>query len=226
MRINVAIDGPSAAGKSTISDLLAEKLGYVHLDTGAMYRCIGLKALNLSLSPDDEAALKTILPETRITMNQNKEVFLDGRNVTDEIRSERISDAASRVSKHESVRRELVKRQQELAKEKGYILDGRDIGTVVLPDAEVKIFLTASAHARALRRYKQNLSNGIPTSDVETIEKEIEERDYRDTHRENSPLKQADDAVCVDTSEKTIEEVVQLICGLILPKIQEEVHPL
>lgn len=207
-KINIAMDGPSAAGKSTVADILAEKLGYIHLDTGAMYRCVALKALREGIALDDAEALKEMLGRTDIRQDTEKHIYLDGEDVSKAIREDHISMSTSDVSKVAVVREDLVRRQQKLAEEKGYIVDGRDIGTVVLKDAEVKIYLTASAHARALRRLKQNLENGISTSDLETIEKEIEARDYQDMHREISPLTKAEDAVEIDSSDLTIEEVV------------------
>ncbi|MBQ6489668.1 MAG: (d)CMP kinase [Solobacterium sp.] len=207
-KINIAMDGPSAAGKSTVADILAEKLGYIHLDTGAMYRCVALKALREGIALDDADALKEMLSRTDIRQDTEKHFYLDGEDVSKAIREDHISMATSDVSKVGVVREDLVRRQQKLAEEKGYIVDGRDIGTVVLKDAEVKIYLTASAHARALRRLKQNQENGISTSDLETIEKEIEARDYQDMHREISPLTKAEDAIEIDSSDLTIDEVV------------------
>lgn len=214
-KINIAMDGPSAAGKSTIADILAAKLGYIHLDTGAMYRCVALKALREGIALDDADALKEMLGRTDIRQDTEKHIYLDGEDVSKAIREDHISMATSDVSKVGAVREDLVNRQKELAKEKGYILDGRDIGTVVLKDAEVKIYMTATAHARALRRLKQNLENGISTSDLETIEKEIEARDYQDMHREISPLTKAEDAVEIDTSDMTIDEVVDRVYALV-----------
>ncbi|MCR5230577.1 MAG: (d)CMP kinase [Solobacterium sp.] len=223
MRINIAIDGPSAAGKSTIAKLTAKRLGYVHLDTGAMYRCTALKAVREGISLDDEPAVCRMLENTDIRLTPDGEVFLDGENVSAEIRTDEISMAASDVSKLKQVRADLVKRQQEMARAKGFIMDGRDIGTVVLTDAEVKIYLTASAHARALRRLKQNKEQlNISTSDLETIEKEIEARDYQDMHRENSPLRKADDAVEIDSSDLTIDEVADRIYALVEPFLLKE----
>lgn len=222
MRINIAIDGPSAAGKSTIAKRLGSKLGYVHLDTGAMYRCTALKCVREDISLDDEDKVCEMLKNTEIVLTPEGEVFLDGENVSDAIRTDQISMAASKVSAHKNVRRDLVARQQEMAAAKGFIMDGRDIGTVVLKDAEVKIYMTASAEARAIRRYKQNIEKGIPTSDVETIAEEIRQRDYDDMHRENSPLRKADDAIEVDTSDMTIEEVVERIYQLAEPFLLKE----
>lgn len=222
MKINIAIDGPSAAGKSTISELLARRLNYVHLDTGAMYRATALKALQEGISLEDEQGVVDMLADTEIRMSPDGKVFLDGQDVSAAIRQDEISMAASNVSKHKEVRRVLVERQQKLAAEKGYIMDGRDIGTVVLKDAEVKIYLTASSYARALRRLKQNRENNISGGDLETIQKEIEARDYQDMHRENSPLTKAEDAIEVDSSDLTIEETVEKILALAMPFITAE----
>lgn len=222
MKINIAIDGPSAAGKSTISELLARRLNYVHLDTGAMYRATALKALQEGISLEDEQGVVDMLADTEIRMSPDGTVFLDGQDVSAAIRQDEISMAASNVSKHKEVRRVLVERQQKLAAEKGYIMDGRDIGTVVLKDAEVKIYLTASSYARALRRLKQNRENNISGGDLETIQKEIETRDYQDMHRENSPLTKAEDAIEVDSSDLTIEETVEKILDLAMPFITAE----
>ncbi len=217
MRINIAIDGPSAAGKSTIAKALAKKLNYIHLDTGAMYRSTAYKAIQSNISFEDENSLVEMLKNTEITLTPDGKVFLDGEDVSTLIRTDEVSLAASSVSKHPLVRSELVKRQQEMAKAKGFIMDGRDIGTVVLKDAEVKVFMTASAEARATRRYNQDIAMGLPTSDIETITKEIAQRDYQDTHRAASPLKKADDAVEIDTSDMEIQEVVDAIYALCVP---------
>ncbi len=220
-KINIAIDGPSAAGKSTIAKQLCKKLGYVHLDTGAMYRCTALKCLRNEIPLDDEDRVVAMLRDTDIVLTPHGEVFLDGEDVSKAIREDAVSMAASDVSKLENVRKELVARQQKMAEAKGFIMDGRDIGTVVLTDAEVKIYMTASAMARAERRYKQNIAAGIETSDIETLAKEIEARDYQDMHREHSPLKKADDAVEIDTSDLTIDEVVDRIYALVEPHLVE-----
>ena len=222
MRINIAIDGPSAAGKSTIAKKVCAKLGYVHLDTGAMYRCTALKAVRTGIALDDEEAVCSMLQRTVIVLNAEGEVYLDGEDVSSAIRTDEISMAASSVSKLKQVRADLVARQQQMAAAKGFIMDGRDIGTVVLKDAEVKIFMTASAEARAQRRYDQNIANGIPTSDVATIAEEICQRDYNDTHRANSPLVKADDAIEIDTSDLTIDEVTERIYALCEPFLNVE----
>lgn len=208
MKINIAIDGPSAAGKSTISKKLAERLHYVHLDTGAMYRCTAYKALKEGIALDDEEVVCKMLETTDIRMTPEGEIFCDGEDVSLAIREDAISMAASDVSKLQHVRKDLVKRQQEMAKEKGYVMDGRDIGTVVLTDAEVKIYLTASVEARAERRYKQNQEAGILDNDLEQIKKDIAMRDEQDMNREFSPLRKAEDAIEVDSSHLTIDEVL------------------
>ncbi len=222
MKINIAIDGPSAAGKSTIAKRLAKRLNYVHLDTGAMYRCTSLKALRCGIDLTDEDAVCAMLEDTDIRLTPDGQVFLDGEDVSTAIRTDENSLAASKVSALQKVREDLVRRQQKMAEAKGFIMDGRDIGTVVLKDAEVKIYMTASAEARAMRRYKQNVEQGLPTSDVETIAEEIRQRDYQDMHREHSPLRKADDAVEIDTSDMSIEEVTDAICSLAEPYLSKE----
>jgi len=223
MKINIAIDGPGAAGKSTIAKCLAKKLNYVHLDTGAMYRSTAYKALQNQISLEDEAAVCKMLENTKIQLATDGSIFLDGEDVSDKIRTNEISLAASLVSKLANVRRMLVERQQEMAKEKGFIMDGRDIGTVVLKDAEVKIYMTATPMARAKRRYDQNIAKNIPTGSIEEIAREIAERDLQDMTRENSPLKKADDAVEIDTSDMSIDEVTEYIYSLAKPFIEKEV---
>jgi CMP/dCMP kinase len=214
MKINVAIDGPSASGKSTIAKRLAKELGYIHIDTGAMYRCVAYLAIKSNIDLSDEKSLGEMAETMDIQLSTDGRVFLDKADVTDAIRDEDISIGASKVSIYANVRRAMVKRQQKMAEIKGFIVDGRDIGTVVLPDAELKIFQTASASSRAKRRYKENLQKGID-SDFELLKSEIEQRDYQDTHRKESPLKKADDAIEIDTSEMTVEQVVSTIISLI-----------
>lgn len=222
MKINIAIDGPSAAGKSTIAKKLAEKLNYVHLDTGAMYRCTAMKALKTGIDLEDEKALCAMLADTQITLTPQGSVYLDGEDVTSSIRKDEISLAASSVSRHPGVRSDLVNRQKQMAEDGGFIMDGRDIGTVVLPDAKVKVFMTASAQARARRRYDQNMAEGIPSESLEEITQEIMQRDYQDTHRSASPLTKAADAVEIDTSDMTIEQVCKAIYDLAQPFVSKE----
>lgn len=221
MKINIAIDGPSAAGKSTIARRLAEKLGYVHLDTGAMYRSTALKAAREGISLEDEDAVCRMLADTKIRLTPEGKVFLDERDVTDEIRTASVSRGASIVSQLKGVRAELVRRQKKMAEEGGFIMDGRDIGTVVLPDAQVKVFMTASPMARARRRYDQNMQKHIPTGTVEEIAADIAARDEQDMNRKESPLRKAENAVEIDTSCLSIDEVTEKIYRLAEPYIKE-----
>jgi len=214
MAINIAIDGPSAAGKSTIADDLANRLGYVHLDTGAMYRAIGLKCLTNNLDFNDEQALVEIAQNIDLQMNPDGTIIMDGNDVTNAIRENEVSMAASNCSKYKGVRAAMVKLQQAIAKDGGYILDGRDIGTVVLPDAPVKIYMVASAEARAQRRVLQNIKKGIK-ADYDEILADIQKRDYQDSNRENSPLKKADDAILIDTSNLTAKQVADEVMVLV-----------
>lgn len=220
-KLRIAIDGPASAGKSTVAKILASDLNYIYCDTGAMYRVLTLQALRHDVDVEDESELVALLKDTDITFepdgNQQK-VFLNGENVTTDIRQPDVTNAVSAVSAHKGVREELVRRQQVIAEAGGIVMDGRDIGTAVLPDAEVKIFLVASAKERAERRYKENISKGIETP-LEVLQKEIEDRDYKDSHREVSPLVQADDAVLLDTTSLSIDEVVGKMKEIILKLI-------
>ncbi len=212
-KINIAIDGPSGVGKSTIADLLADQLEMTHLDTGAMYRCVAYYILQNKVDFNNEDELVQALENIHITF-KNDFVYLNQIDVTQEIRTNDISMATSKVAALPAVRKKMVSLQQEIAKNKGYILDGRDICSVVLPDAEVKIFMDASSKARADRRYNEYIQKGIE-ADYETIYQDIVARDYQDSHREISPLKQAKDAIRIDTSNSSIEEVVEQILNLI-----------
>lgn len=214
MKMNIAIDGPSASGKSTIAKRLAKELGYIHIDTGAMYRSVAYLAIKSGIDLSDEEALGKMAETMDIQLTSDGRVFLNQTDVTEAIRQEEISVGASKVSIFADVRKAMVKRQQKMAQNKGYIVDGRDIGTVVLPDAEIKIFQTASVASRALRRFKENQSKGL-YSDFELLKSEIEQRDYQDTHRKESPLRKADDAIEIDTSDMTVEQVVNRIISLI-----------
>lgn len=218
MKINIAIDGPSAAGKSTIAKILAKELGYAHLDTGAMYRCVGYYALQQKINIDDEEALVHMMEYMRISFDADGNVYINDQDVSKEIRQNEISMVASKVSAFPKVRKHLVRLQQEMAKDKGYIMDGRDIGTIVLPDAELKIYMVASVNARAKRRYKEYLEKHIE-ADYDVIFKDIEQRDYQDMNRKTSPLCKAKDAIELDTSDMTIEEVVSAIHKLMKEKL-------
>ncbi len=214
MKLNIAIDGPSAAGKSTIADLLAKRFHLTHLDTGAMYRCCAYAAITQGIALDDENSLYETIKNADIRFDENKDVYLNNRKVTLEIRQNEISMAASKVSTFAKVREALVAMQRKIAEEKGYILDGRDIGTVVLPDADVKIYMVASVEARAKRRFQEYMEKGID-ADYDTIYKDIVQRDYQDTHRAASPLKKASDAIEIDTSDMSIKEVVEKVSNII-----------
>lgn len=220
-KISIAIDGPSAAGKSTIAKIIAKKLDYVYIDTGAMYRCVGYYCLNNDVDLDDETAVSKALKEIKIEMDSANQVYLNQINVSQDIRKDEISMAASVISKYQPVRDFLVKQQRQMASLGGVILDGRDIGTVVLPNADLKIYQVASSKTRAKRRYLENLERGLE-ADLQTIQEEIEERDYQDMHRQISPLKKADDAIEIDTSDLTLDQVVEKVMELIIVKQKEE----
>ena len=219
--MNIAIDGPAGAGKSTIAKLVAKNLGSIYVDTGAMYRAMALFMIRNNVDPKDTAAIEKTCEDADISIiyeNGAQHVILNGEDVTPFLRTEEVGNMASVSSTNGQVRRKLVSLQQKLAKTTPVVMDGRDIGTVVLPDAECKIYLTASTHPRALRRYRELLekAGGDSTlvAPIEDIEKDIEERDWRDMHRENSPLMQAADAHLVDSSEMSIDEVVGAIMEL------------
>ena len=218
MAINIAIDGPSASGKSTIAKELCKELEYKHLDTGAMYRCVALKVVRTGTDYNKDERMKELLRDTKIDFTPEGGVLLDGEDVSKEIRTDEISMMASNVSTRKVVREFLVDLQQEIAKDKGYVMDGRDIGTVVLPDAEVKIFLVASVETRARRRYLENQKRGIKCN-LRELKEELVERDYQDTHRKESPLKKAPDAIEIDTSEMTIDEVTDTVLNIVRPKL-------
>lgn len=214
MKINIAIDGPSAAGKSTIAKRLAKALGYSHLDTGAMYRCVGYLAAQRGIDLHDEDALTEMTASMRIRFDSEVHVFLNEEDVSAAIRENRVSMLASSVSVHPRVRKLLVDMQRQMALDKGVIMDGRDIGTVVLPDAELKIFMVASVEARARRRYQEYLDKHIE-ADYDTICEDIKKRDDQDMHRAASPLTKAADAHEIDTSDMSIEEVCAAILSLV-----------
>ena len=220
--INVAIDGPAGAGKSTIAKAVSKKLGYIYIDTGALYRTVGLNALRQGVDiQNDEAVASTLTDELSIELkfiDGEQRMFLGGEDVSAAIRTPEASMAASRVSAVPAVRKYLFDLQKNLAKENNCIMDGRDIGTVVLPDAKVKIFLTASPEARAERRYKELMEKGMEAS-YEDVLADMIKRDYDDSHRAIAPLKQADDAVLCDTSALTLEESIELLTKTITDRI-------
>ena len=214
---NIAIDGPAGAGKSTIAKEVARRVGFVYVDTGAMYRTMALHFIRSGIDPKDEQAVAASCRDVDVSLryeNGVQQVLLGGENVTGLIRTEEVGNMASATSVYKPVREKLVELQQALARRENVVMDGRDIGTVVLPNAQVKIYLTASSMVRARRRYDELTAKG-ETCDLEKIRQDIEDRDYRDMHRETSPLKQAEDAVLVDTSDMTIEQVIDRIVELI-----------
>lgn len=216
MSHQIAIDGPAGAGKSTIAKLVSGKLGFIYVDTGAMYRAMALYLSRMNVNPDnaDEVGEKAQSAEITIKYVDGEQVVMLGdENVNGLIRSPEVSAMASRTSQVARLREKLVELQQKLAETENVVMDGRDIGTVVLPNADLKIYLTASVQVRAMRRYKEMIAKGQEAV-LEEIEKDIEDRDYRDMHREASPLKQAEDAVLVDTSDMSIEEVADKIIEL------------
>ncbi len=216
MSFNIAIDGPAGAGKSTIAKLAAKELGFVYVDTGAMYRTIALGLLRGGVDCEDERQLERALNEISVDISYEdgiQQMLLNGENVTGLIRTEEVSRMASISSAKSQVRKKLLMMQRALAQQRDVIMDGRDIGTQILPKAQLKIYLTASVDARAKRRYLELREKG-ETCSLEEIEQDIRERDDRDMHREIAPLKQAEDAVLVDSSELTIPEVTERIVSL------------
>jgi cytidylate kinase len=212
MSFNIAIDGPAGAGKSTIAKQLAKELSFIYVDTGAMYRSMALYFMRNGIAKEDEAAISDACKTVEVSIayeNGEQQVLLNGENVSKEIRKE-VGKMASATSVYKEVRTKLVELQQKLAADKDVIMDGRDIGTCVLPNAQVKIYLTASVETRAERRYQELQEKGA-ACDLEVIKKDIADRDYQDMHREISPLKQAEDAILVDSSDMGIEEVVETI---------------
>ncbi len=216
MSYNVAIDGPAGAGKSTIAKMIAKKMSLIYVDTGAMYRAMALFILREKIGFDENEKISQKCKEADITIkyeNNEQVVYLNGKNVNPYLRTEEVGKMASVSSANADVRKKLVELQQELAKTTDVIMDGRDIGTCVLPEADVKIYLTASSKIRAKRRYDELTARG-ESCDFDTIEKDIIERDKRDMEREISPLRQAEDAILVDSSDMNIEEVVETIISI------------
>ena len=217
MPYSIAIDGPAGAGKSTIAKAVSKELGYVYIDTGAMYRAVGLYCIMNGISLTDEESVVERIKDIDISIAYDEEgvqqVFLNGENVSTRIRTQEVGDAASTVSQYQPVRDKLVSLQQKLASTTSVVMDGRDIGSKVLPNADTKIYLTASVQVRARRRANELKEKGIDC-DIKEVEKEIEERDYRDTHRANSPLVQVPDAILVDSSNLSIDETIDAILDI------------
>lgn len=213
MSYTIAIDGPAGAGKSTIAKKVAKELSFIYVDTGAMYRAMGLYFLRKGIAPENAAAIEAACDEIQVSIryeNGEQQVLLNGENVSAEIRKEEVGNMASKTSVNGKVREKLVALQRELAKKENVVMDGRDIGTQVLPNATAKIYLTASAAERARRRFLELQQKGTPGV-LEEIEADIIERDHRDMTREISPLRQAEDAVLVDASHMTIDEVAAAV---------------
>lgn len=216
MSYNIAIDGPAGAGKSTIAKLIAKKKNYIYVDTGAMYRAMALYFLETGIKADEQEKISHVVDQIDVTItyeNGEQIVWLNGRNVNGMIRTEEVSRMASATSVNSDVRAKLVELQRKLASKENVVMDGRDIGTVVLPNADVKVYLTASSAVRAKRRYEEQIAKGEECN-LEEIEKDIIERDHRDMTREISPLKRAEDAILLDSSDMTIEEVADAVIAL------------
>ncbi|AGX05312.1 MULTISPECIES: (d)CMP kinase [Bacillaceae] len=212
-KISIAIDGPAAAGKSTVAKIAAEKLSYIYIDTGAMYRALTYKAIEAGADLENEDKLMDILTGIQIDLlpgEQGQIILVDGENVTEVIRTAAVTNSVSIAAKHRKVREEMVRRQKAFSIGGGVVMDGRDIGTHVLPHAEVKVFLLASVDERAMRRHQENIKKGYP-SDLEQLKTDIAYRDKLDSEREVAPLKKADDAVVIDTTSLAIPEVVEKI---------------
>lgn len=215
MGYNVAIDGPAGAGKSTIAKLVAKKKGYIYVDTGAMYRGLAIHFLKKKADPEDRQAVAEACRDAEVTIGYEdgaQQIYLNGENVTGMLRTEEVGNMASKTSAIPEVREKLLELQRSLAREKDVIMDGRDIGTNILPNADVKIYLTASVETRARRRYDELKEKGTDCS-LDEIARDIRERDERDMTREIAPLKKAEDAILVDSSDMTIQQVVDEICG-------------
>lgn len=224
MSYNIAIDGPAGAGKSTIAKAVARKMNLIYVDTGAMYRAMALYMLREQVDPDDAQAVGKKCEEADITIRYEdgvQVVYLNGENVNAYLRTEAVGDMASKTSPQPAIRRKLVELQKKLAAGSDCVMDGRDIGTCVLPGADVKIYLTASSRVRAKRRFEELTAKG-EVCDIEKIRQDIEERDYRDMHREISPLRKAEDAVLVDTSDMSIEQVVDRMTDICEKKRREK----
>ena len=221
MAFNVAIDGPAGAGKSTIAKIVAKEKGFVYVDTGAMFRALAIYFIRQGIKADEHEKISASLSGADVTIeyiNGEQQVLLNGENVTPILRTEEVGNMASASSVNGDVRAKMKELQQKLAATTNVVMDGRDIGTVILPNAQVKVYLTASVEVRADRRYKELVEKGLE-ADLEKIKKDIEERDYRDMHRDIAPLRQAEDATLVDSSYLTIEESAAVIMNLIDKKM-------
>lgn len=214
MKFTIAIDGPAAAGKSTVAKGVAKILGYTYIDTGAMYRCVTLFSLQHGVDPKDESEVVKLLNQIEIELKPDGTILLNGEDVTLAIRSTEVAQNVSYIASYKEVRLHLVKQQRKLASKSSVVMDGRDIGTYVLPNADIKIFQVATVKTRAIRRYEENLEKGIECG-LDSIEEDIKRRDYIDSHRDFAPLKKAEDAHEIDTSYMSIEEAIQSVLDVI-----------
>ena len=221
MKISIAIDGPAAAGKSTVAKKIAEILGYTYIDTGAMYRAFTWYCMEKGVNCESEAECVALIPEVTIKLRPNGQVLCNDIDITREIREPRVSGNVSYIASYKDIRLFLVEQQRRMAAKHSVIMDGRDIGTYVLPDADVKIFQIASVETRAVRRYDENIAKGIECT-LEEIENDVRKRDYIDSHRDFAPLRCAADAITLDTSFMTVQEVVDAIIDIINKKIKEK----
>ena len=215
--VSIAIDGPAAAGKSTVAKIVAKKLGYVYIDTGAMYRAFTYAVIKAGLDPKNEEQACSLVGKVSIELTEDGCVLCNGEDVSKPIRGNEVSSNVSYIASYKTIRLELIKLQRELASHQNVVMDGRDIGSYVLPNAQVKVFQVASVETRAKRRYDENLAKGIQTS-LEEVAENVRQRDYIDSHRDFDPLMQAEDAIPLDTSDMTIEEVVDAILRIVEEK--------
>ena len=220
MSFSIAIDGPAAAGKSTVAKQVAKILNCVYIDTGAMYRAITWYALSKGVDPKDEEKVTALLPEIDLSLHMDGKVVVNDQDITKEIRTTEVADNVSYIASYKKIRLHLVELQRKISKNVSVVMDGRDIGSYVLPHADVKIFQVASVETRAVRRYKENLEKGINCS-IEEIEENLRKRDYIDSHREFAPLKKAEDSFVLDTSNMTIDEAVNAIIKIVKNKLGE-----
>jgi cytidylate kinase len=217
-KLIIAIDGPAAAGKSTVAKLVAKQLNITYIDTGAMYRAFTLYVMRQGVDPQNQAAAETFIANVKITLSPTGEVFLNGENVALEIREPKVSSQVSYIASYKSIRLALVDFQRQMAGNQSVVMDGRDIGTYVLPEANIKIFQIASVETRAVRRYEENLAKGIMCT-LDSVEEDLRHRDYIDSHREFAPLKPASDSILIDTSFMTVNEVVERILEIVQKKV-------
>ena len=220
MSFSIAIDGPAAAGKSTVAKQVAKILNCVYIDTGAMYRAITWYALSKGVDPKDEEKVTALLPEIDLSLHLDGKVVVNDQDITKEIRTTEVADNVSYIASYKKIRLHLVELQRKMSKNVSVVMDGRDIGSYVLPHADVKIFQVASVETRAVRRYKENLEKGINCS-IEEIEENLRKRDYIDSHREFAPLKKSEDSFVLDTSNMTIDEAVNAIIKIVKNKLGE-----